>query len=342
MNAVKSVIWVGCLITWAGPAPLRADGPPVFVYQQPHMGCLFTLKLVTEDEKAAQAASEAVSKRIEEIEQVCSDYRKDSESSLLSATGGQGKAVKVSDELCALLTASEHFWQWSGGTFDVTLGPCTRLWRTTRKTLQLPSPATLAAAVAATGFPQLHFSAPEHTVQMQRSGMVLDFGGIAKGYALEEATQLLLKTTGIRNFLLDAAGQIAAMGAPPERDAWSLGIEKLPEETPDTPAVVLKLHNAHLATSGDLHQRVTIGDEHYAHILNPQTGLGLTYTVEASVIAPDGTTADAVATALCILDEPTAREKLRQLPGVEARVLRQLQDGTLHVWQSEGWSAYVK
>ena len=330
------------LLCVAGFLLSRGKGSEVFVFEQPHMGCLFTLKLVAENEKEAATASQAVSQRLEEIEQVCSDYRPNSESSLLIATAGHQQEMKVSPDLLALLVASEHWWKWSDGAFDITLGPCTRLWRTSRKSQTLPDSPTLTEALAATGFSKLHFSASAKTVRPDRAGMMLDFGGIAKGYALDAATQLLQTKFKLRHFLIDAGGQIAALGAPPGKDAWHLAIEKLPEENEDTPDVILKLSNAHLATSGDLNQKVTIAGQHYAHILDPKTGLGLTYTIQASVIAEDGTTADALATALCIMEETEAKAKLSQLPKVAARVLRQNTDGQLHCWQTDNWMTYVK
>ena len=330
------------LFCLAGLLLSRGKASEVFVFQQPHMGCLFTLKLVAANEQEAESASQAVSKRIEEIEQVCSDYRPDSESSFLGAAAGHQQEMKLSPDLQDLLVASEHWWQWSGGAFDVTLGPCTRLWRTSRKSQTLPDSPTLTEALAATGFSKLHFSASAKTVRLDRAGMVLDFGGIAKGYALDAATQLLKTKFNLRHFLIDAGGQIAAMGCPPGKDAWHLAIEKLPEENEDAPDVVLKLSNAHLATSGDLNQKVTIRGKHYAHILDPKTGLGLTYTIQASVIAGDGSTADALATALCIMEESEAKAKLAQFPKVAVRVLRQSTDGRLHCWQTDNWQTYVK
>ena len=337
---MRPVLKALCLVATLLPTWVNAG--EIYIFQQPHMGCLFTLKVVAGSEQQAEAAAQAVSKRIEEIEQICSDYRPDSEISLLGATAGHQQGVEISPDLLSLLAASEHWWQWSGGAFDVTLGPCTRLWRTSRKSQKLPDSSTLTDALAATGFPKLHFSASAKTVRLERVGMVLDFGGIAKGYALDAATQLLRTNLNLNNFLIDAGGQIAAMGAPPGKDAWHLGIEKLPEEKEDTPDVVLKLSDAHLATSGDINQKVTIAGQSYAHIIDPKTGLGLTYTVQASVIADDGTTADAVATALCIMEESEAKSKLMKLPNVAARVLRQSPNGQLDCWQTENWQTYVK
>ena len=92
------------------------------------------------------------------------------------------------------------------------------------------------------------------------------------------------------------------------------------------------------------HFRVFDANGHVFHEgkVDPKTGLGLTYTIQASVIAEDGATADALATALCIMEESEAKAKLVQLPKVAARVLRQNADGRLHCWQTDNWQTYVK
>ncbi len=315
--------------------------PMIHEFQSPHMGCLFTFKIVDEDESHASKAAQAGFARVRELDAAFSDYQPNSQLSQLSATAGQTALVPLKDDLQRILADSARLWKWSDGAFDITLGACTKLWRASRKSPQLPNAESISVARATAGFEKLQFSPDGHSVKLTQAGTMLDLGGIAKGFALDEVTRLLKTEFHLSNFMLDAGGQIAAVGHPPGREAWGLAIEKLPSESPASPTLVLKLKDRHLATSGDLHQSVLIDGQSYAHIIDPKTGLGLTYTVQASVIALDGTTADAVATALCLLPETLALEKLRALPGVEARVLRQRQGEPLAMWQTPGWAAYL-
>ncbi len=320
---------------------LWSGEPTAHKFQAPHMGCLFTFKLVTDDPELAKSAAQAGFARLAELDAKFTDYQPTSELSKLSATAGLGQSVALSLDLAAILQQSQRFWKWSDGSFDITLGACTHLWRSSRKSTTLPAPSALAAASATVGMGKLKFSQDGHSVTLTQPGTLLDLGGIGKGFALDEITRLLKTQFHLENFLLDAAGQLAAIGHPPARDAWGLAIEKLPSEPEDAPTLVLKLRDRHLATSGGLHQNVTIDGHTYAHIINPQTGLGLTYTVQASVIAPDATTADAATKAACLLPADLAQKKFTELPNVEARVLRQAPGQPQTTWQTPGWSKYL-
>lgn len=317
----------------------QASESQVFQFQQPHMGCLFTLKLVAEKESAAQAASKTVFSRIAKLDQIFSDYKADSEAMQLSASAGGEEARSLSPEMRLLLTSSQKWWEWSGGNFDVTMGACTQLWRQSSRSRGLPDPRILAGAISSTGFAQLNFNPQAGTVKIEKSGLRLDFGAIAKGYAVDESVKILTGDYHLKNFLIDAAGQVAAIGHPPNRGTWSVAIEPLQPSSDNVPPVALRLKNLHLATSGGLHQHVEIKGRQYAHIIDPRTGLGLTHRVQASAVATDGTTADAVATALCLMSEASARQKLRELPGVEAQVGRIIDEGKLEVWETSGWSS---
>jgi thiamine biosynthesis lipoprotein len=329
----------GLLVLLTLASGLAAGEPVVHEYQSPHMGCLFTFKIVDENEQHASMAARAGFARVRALDAAFSDYQPNSELSQLTATAGKDKFVPMSEDLHRIMADSARLWKWSDGTFDITLGACTQLWRASRKSHALPNPEQIAAARETAGFEKLQFSTDGRSVKLTQSGTVLDLGGIAKGFALDEVTTLLKAEFHLTNFMLDAGGQIAAIGHPPGREAWGLAIEKLPNESADspTPTLILKLKDQHLATSGDLHQSVLIDGKHYAHIIDPETGLGLTYTVQASVIADDGTTADAVATALCLLPEAIATRKLKTLPKVQARVLRQTEGQPLTTWQTPGW-----
>lgn len=316
---------------------LANEAPEIHLFQQPHMGCLFSFKLVSDDAVAAKKAADAAFARVAELDRAFSDYKEDSELSKLGQTAGSGETVKLSNDLCRVLAASERFWKWSDGTFDVTLGRCTKLWRETRKSRMLPDPSLLKEALGTVGFEKLGFSEQDSTASITTPGVRLDLGGIGKGFALDEAANVLKATFHIENFLLDAGGQIAAIGNPPGRESWGVAIEKLPSENPDEPTTVVHLKNRHLATSGDLHQVAIVEGKHYSHILDPKTGLGMTQTVQASVIANDGTTADAVAKGMLLLPEAVAKEKLKLLPGVEALALRLDDNGNVVRWKSDGW-----
>ncbi len=314
---------------------LKAVENRAFVFQEPHMGCLFTMKLVSSDEASAKLAAQAAFAKVRSLDSIMSDYAADSE--LNKLCGQAGQPVRVSPPLLAVLERSAEFSRWSSGAFDVTLGPCTQLWRSSKKSRTLPDPAALEAARSLVGWENVRLDPAASQVILAKAGMKLDLGGIAKGFALDSVTQLLREEFHLSDFLLDAAGQLAAIGTPPGKSGWTLAIEKTPEEADTSTTEVVRLRDLHLATSGDLHQHVDIAGQRYSHILDPKTGLGLTTPTQASVIAGNGTLADAAATVLCMLDPAAGLELLKKYPGTEARVVRVGPDGRAVVATTPGW-----
>src|SRR5260221_8844696 len=136
-----------------------------------------------------------------------SDYEPDSEVASLSRTAGEGKAVKVSRELWTVLSRAQKLAAESGGAFDVTVGPYVILWRQARREHKLPDAAKLEAARAAVGYEKLKLDPKRHMAQLLAPGMRLDLGGIAKGYALDEAMKVL-RSHNVRSALVSGGGDL--------------------------------------------------------------------------------------------------------------------------------------
>ena len=149
--------------------------------------------------------------------------------------------------------------------------------------------------------------------------MQVDLGGIAKGFAAE-AAQAVLKQQGITRALVAASGDIVLSGPPPDAEGWSVGIGAVSEG--ETAAPTLRLHDAAVSTSGDAFQYVEIGGKRYAHIVDPQTGMGMTDIYQVTVVARDGTTSDALATALVVMGAEKGSKLVEGMEGVSARFVR--------------------
>jgi thiamine biosynthesis lipoprotein len=129
--------------------------------------------------------------------------------------------------------------------------------------------------------------------------MLLDLGGIAKGYTAQQVIDFL-KQNGITQALVDAGGDIATTGSPPAAKGWTIGIN-VPETQNDLLPKRIVLHDMAVATSGDVYQYVEHNGKKYSHITDPRTGYGVTSQRNVTVIAKDGATADWLATACSIL-----------------------------------------
>jgi thiamine biosynthesis lipoprotein len=138
-----------------------------------------------------------------------------------------------------------------------------------------------------------------------KPGIILDLGGIAKGYTADRM-MLILKNMGLERCLIDAGGDLTLGKRPRQSKGWKIQIGGI--KHPDLP--MMTLENCSVATSGDSSQFVEINDRKYSHIVNPRTGYGLENLTQVTVIAPNGISADSLATTLSVLGP----EKSKELP----------------------------
>jgi thiamine biosynthesis lipoprotein len=283
-----------------------------FSFERPLMGTKFGLVCYAESRVVAEKAAEKAFSKAEEINAVASDYLPESELSLLS-TKSIGVPVPLSPLLFDLLDHSRRIAEATGGAFDPTLGPMTKLWRKTKTSGRLPDPENLAAARYACGWRHFTLDPEARTITLLRENMAFDLGGIAKGYSADLMLDSLA-AAGIRQALVTAGGDIRLGDAPPGREGWKVAVKTFDVGKNEE---ILTLSNAAVSTSGDLHQSVVIDGVSYSHILDPATGLGLTRRVAASVIADNAKISDALATAACVMGS----DALNNFPGVrEVRV----------------------
>ena len=264
-------------------------------FERSLMGTRFAITCYHGHSNEAKIAADAAFDQAERINQVASDYVADSELLGLSK-GPDGVPVAVSPLLFQLILEARDLAEKTGGLFDPTLGPLTRLWRESRRRKALPAPETLAAARAATGWQSLFLDPQNLTITLTKPAMRLDLGGIAKGQAAD-AMLTSMKNCGIPRSCITAGGDIRVGDPPPATSGWKIGIRTLAGKDDSQ---FLFLANCGVSTSGDLHQFIEIGGTRYSHIIDPATRLGLTRGVAATVIAPTATVSDAVATACCV------------------------------------------
>jgi thiamine biosynthesis lipoprotein len=225
-NPVRLI--VSLLIAFIFSAPHISNGSPSrprlkrFEFSQVHMGTQFTIILYASDVEAAKHASAAAFKCVEKLDAIMSDYRETSELMRLCRESG-GRWVRISDDMFRVLAKSQEMSKHTGGAFDVTVGPVVRLWRRARRTGEMPDPQVLARAIELTGYDKLKLDEKSRSVRLDRPGMLLDLGGIAKGYAADRAIAVL-KRRGIRHALVAAGGDIVVSRAPPGASGWLIGI----------------------------------------------------------------------------------------------------------------------
>jgi thiamine biosynthesis lipoprotein len=266
-----------------------------------------------------------------------SDYHPDSELSRLSRRAPTEQPVALSKDLAQLLFQGQQVAAASGGAFDMTVGPLTRLWRRARRRQRLPSAQRLTAARQAVGYQHLVVDRAQRTAMLKRPGMRLDLGGIAKGYAVDQALQTIT-SRGIQRALVNASGDMAAAAPPPGQAGWKVAVAPLQPDAP--PSRFGRLAHQAIATSGDAFQYVEIDGTRYSHIVDPRTGLGLTVRSSASVLADCCTTADALASAASVLGPKEALKLMGQYPEAELLLVTQSKQ-EVSVCQTPGFKAWL-
>jgi thiamine biosynthesis lipoprotein len=299
----------------AAPEPTR------FEFQQAEMGVPFRIVLYAVSRNAAERASAAAFQRIKQLNDIMTDYDSDSELSRLSQTSGQGTEVEVSPDLWVVLERAQQLAERSHGAFDVTVGPYVNLWRFARRQGVLPDPARLAKARLAVGYTHMRLDPVRHTVKLTVPNMRLDLGGIAKGYAVDQALKVLGRL-GIRSALVSGGGDLAVSDPPPDKEGWRIELPPL-DVTNAPPVRYVLLSHAGLSTSGDLFQRLEVNGQRYSHIIDPRTGMGLTDHSLVTVIASDDFAADGLTKVASVLPPHEALKFIRQTPGVAVRIVRQ-------------------
>lgn len=285
-------------------------------YRQTHMGMPVRIVLYASDDSTARTPARAAFRRIASLENKMSRYRSSSELNRVSARAGNGP-VRVSAALFCVLQQAQTLSRQSDGAFDVTSGPYIKLWEEVRRTGELPDSSALQTASSRVGWKHVRLQETEQTVHLRADSMQLNLGGIAKGFILDRALEVLFQQ-GTSRAMIEAGGDLVVGTAPPDQDGWHV---QLPGSGPESTSRTISVTQGAVATSGDTHQFVEIDGTRYSHIVDPRTGMGLTHGLLVSIVAGDGATADALATTVSILGPEEGRAFLnRYYPGVTAYI----------------------
>jgi thiamine biosynthesis lipoprotein len=168
--------------------------------------------------------------------------------------------------------------------------------------------------------------------------MRLDVGGLAIGYVTDQVRDAVA-AAGCPRVLVDGGGEVSVGEAPPGHAGWRVAIQSLESPEEVTGQYVL-LRNACVTSSGDTRRFVEIGGKRYSHILDPRTGLGLTRRIGATVISPDGMTADALDTAVCVLGSEKGIELIDRIPGAAGRITT-IEGERVNVYESKRFRHFV-
>ncbi|MCM4150853.1 FAD:protein FMN transferase [Arenibacter sp. N53] len=308
-----------------------------YEYAHQQMGTQIGLVFYQNESDAGRADSiaELVFKRIDELNGTLSNYLPESEINRLSSSPNIN--VTVSDDLFRLMQISVVYAARTNGAFDITLGPLIELWRKARQNKEVPLIGEMQLAIKSIGYGNLEFPAG-NIIKLSKEGMRLDVGGIGKGFAADEAINLL-KRHGITAALVDMGGDITVSDAPPNKKFWVLGFSYIDKNGGEV-FQKIKLKNQAVATSGDLYQYAMIDGKRYSHIIDPYSGKALNNNIQVTTIAPNGTMADAYASALSVLGVVNGKQFIQETPNLEVFMVEDV-PGAYQQWNSSGFLNYI-
>ena len=303
------------------------NGPGMFELRGQAMGTSYSIRVVAPaggPPVPLEALRQRVAMRVEDLEDVFSTWRPDSQVSRFNAREGE-EWFAVSPDFLDVLKEAVKVSELTGGAFDPTVGPLVELWGfgAGEASTAVPGREALERMLQVTGVANLQWRESPPAVRRTRPGVRLDFSAIAKGYAVD-AVWTLLSEAGLSDYLVEIGGEVRARGRRADGLPWSIGVEN-----PDGSGIdeSVPLRDAAVATSGDYRNYFESEGKRYSHVLDPRTGWPVSHDLASvTVIASSATMADALATALLVLGPETGL-RLAIDQGLAARLVVRTAEG---------------
>ncbi len=279
-----------------------------------------------EDTMALIPIIEEAFREIDDVDNRFSTWKATSQATYVNNHAAE-RPVRVAPDFFDLVARSKEHWETSMGAFDVTVGPLMELWGRYGDVDAVPSQAELEDVLQRVGMDKVELNPAERTIAFTEEGIQLDFGGIAKGYAVGLAADVLARY-GVESALVNAGtSSITALGAPPGTDGWPVHIRH-PYE-PDARMDTVYLNGEAMSTSGCYENLIDIGGDRVCDIIDPRDGRPVGHMLSVTAIGPDGADADAISTALMVLGVDAAREFAQGRPGWRILVTAVPADGAV-------------
>jgi FAD:protein FMN transferase len=280
------------------------------------MGTLVEVTVVGPSDQLQKAANWALDeiKRIEDL----TSFHKQSQLNEINEKSGL-EPVKVDPELIALIQRSLEISKVTHGAFDPTIGVISRLWNFSGpEGPRLPSPEEINKALNKVGWEKVEIFPERSEIYLPEQGMALDLGGIAKGYALNQAEQII-KSTGIKSALINAGGDITAFGGKGPGIPWKIGIQD--PRDPSAIAATVEIESGSVFTSGDYERYFEKDGIRYHHILDPKTGFPSSEVESVSVVAPDGVRAEGLSAGIFVLGPKQGSSLLDKMNNISCLIV---------------------
>jgi len=286
-------------------------------FERPMMGTSIEVILLDSDPEASSNAVDQAYAEIKRIEEQLSVRMRESKVSEINRSAGK-RAVQVPAELLGLIRESIRIAGASHGAFDITVQGLGDLWDFHGPVFRLPDPADVKDRLNLVDYRKIRLQQEGSTVFLEGEGMQISLGGIAKGYAVDRAVEVLRKS-GIKGGIVSAGGDLFAFGKREDGEAWRVGVRN--PRDPSKNICMIPVSDLAVATSGDYERYRMFEGRRYHHVIDPRTGYPSKGCMSVTVVAERALEADALATAVFVLGPEEGRALLEKLPGVEGVIV---------------------
>jgi thiamine biosynthesis lipoprotein len=272
------------IILACGPSPKE------YTYSNFLFGAQCNIKFYYIGEESAKEIIDVIDLELTRLDSLLNYF---SEISLVTALNRE-KRVQASGDIIYLFNLADSVSRLTDGLFDITVAPLLKTWGFYRREKTLPTQSAVRQAMRLVDYENLHITTDSI---IMGSGMKVDLGGIAQGYAADRAA-MILRQRHVKSAIIDIGGEVLAIGRSPQGRPWRIGIKN-----PRGQGIIetIELENAAVSTSGDYEKFFIIEGKRYPHIINPKTGTPAQTFASVTVIADDAAYADAMSTAIAIM-----------------------------------------
>jgi thiamine biosynthesis lipoprotein len=306
------------------------------------MGTTYHIKIVTTQKQTPDKLHEQIEAKLAAINRSMSTYIADSEISRFNRLDDPSRTMMISDDFMNVMLVARQLHELTDGAWDGTIKPVLNLWGFGKsgQPRNVPSEVDIRQQLERIGFDQIMITPATKHLGKVRSDVTLDLASIAKGYAVD-VLAALIRQDGYRDFLVEIGGEVYAGGVRIDGKPWRVGVNRPDKNAAiDNVYKIVPLSNQALATSGDYRNFFEFQGRRYSHVIDPRTGYPVQNgIVSVSIIAPNCTLADGLATAVMVMGHKKGMAVLDMLDQVEGLIVVREADGTLLDRPSDGFKA---
>lgn len=316
LTGVLMLVISALLIGGALPASSASQSQPVMYHEARRlMWTKFEIIAYGPDRARLAEAADSAFEEIGRLDRQMSNYSETSELTYINRNAARDDVI-VEKELFEFLRLSFDYSRATGGAFDITVGPLMKAWGFFDSKGRVPEPSELKSVTARVGFKHVLLNDRAHTIRFDREGVELDLGGIAKGYAVDKAAEILRANGVTSAFITSGSSSICAIGAPPGQTSWRVEVSDPLDRSHKLEAIEIK--DRSISTSGCHEKTVESGGKTYCHIMDPRIGRPIDGLLSATVITQSGVEAEVFSKALMVMGIDKAREFVKTRPQVRA------------------------